>query len=188
MLRALHFSHQLLTNLVEKFPEGLYIDATLGKGNDTYFILNQPTFEGEVYGFDIQSAAIEASLTKIENHPKKNKAHLIHDSHEKIASIVKDKAIHGAIFNLGYLPGGDHSITTQYESTIMALKQIQQRLEKNGQIILVVYSGHPQGKIEKEKLFEHLTSWPQEQFQVLQYEFINQRNEPPMLLIIEKIA
>ena len=60
------------------------------------------------------------------------------------------------------------------------------RLVKGGQIIIVVYSGHPEGQLEKTSLMEALSTWPQEAFQVLQYEFINQRNNPPMVLIVEK--
>lgn len=187
MLRALHFSHQLLSQLIEKFPEGIFIDATMGKGNDTFFMLNQPNFNGKIFGFDIQEQAIQQSSEKIHSHPLAHHAHLIHGSHTMIDKILEDNKIHGAIFNLGYLPGGDHSITTLYSTTIEALSQIRKRLVTNGQIIIVVYSGHPQGLIEKNELFNHLKTWPQEEFQVLQYEFINQRNQPPMLLIIERI-
>ncbi|MBR7927178.1 class I SAM-dependent methyltransferase [Aerococcaceae bacterium zg-ZUI334] len=187
MLRALHYSHHLLNELVTKFPNGLFIDGTLGKGNDTLRILNHPNFQGEVFGFDIQQAAIEQSMEKIKEHPLANHAHLILDNHAHLANHVGDQAIHGAIFNLGYLPGGDHSITTQFESTLQAIHAIQERLVPQGQLILVIYSGHPQGKIEKEKLFDALSQWPQEEFQVLQYGFINQRNNPPMLLVVEKL-
>lgn len=187
MLRALHYSHHLLTNLITKFPEGTFIDATLGNGNDTLYMLNQPNFSGKIYGYDIQEQAIINTQEKLAPHPLQSHVQLIQQSHSTIATTVIESTIEGAIFNLGYLPGGDHSITTHFESTSQALDQIRYRLVKNGQIIIVVYWGHPEGKIEKELLFDYLSQWPQEEFQVLQYEFINQRNQPPMLLIVERI-
>ncbi|MBF6978559.1 tRNA (mnm(5)s(2)U34)-methyltransferase [Tuanshanicoccus lijuaniae] len=187
MLRALHYSHHLLNELITTFPNGVFIDGTLGKGNDTLRILNHPDFKGEVYAFDIQQAAIDQSVAKINPHPSANHAHLILDSHANLAKYVTEDVIHGAIFNLGYLPGGDHSITTQFDSTLQAIHAIAERLVPHGQLILVIYSGHPQGKIEKEKLMEALSLWPQEDYQVLQYGFINQRNHPPMLLVVEKL-
>ena len=58
MQRALHYSHTLLAALIQRFPDGVYIDGTLGKGHDTAFILSQPGFCGQVMGFDIQDQAL----------------------------------------------------------------------------------------------------------------------------------
>lgn len=187
MLKALHYSKDLLRTLVAKFPEGTFIDATLGKGNDLLSILSQPDFTGKVLGFDIQKEALETTQAKIDTQAFQASYQLIQNSHASLANYLdQDELIHGAIFNLGYLPGGDHTITTQANSTIEAIDEMGKRLVKGGQIIIVVYSGHPEGQLEKASLMEALSTWPQEAFQVLQYEFINQRNNPPMVLIIEK--
>lgn len=187
MLRALHYCHHLLDQLIRRFPQGTYIDATLGKGNDTLFIMNHPDFMGHVYGFDIQSSAIEISKSRINNHPKSKCVDLIQDSHANLANYIQNDKINGAVFNLGYLPGGDHQVTTLAPSTLLALHQIRQDLLVGGQILIMVYSGHPAGQIEKEALFQELSTWPQEDFQVLQYGFINQINNPPLLLVVEKL-
>ncbi len=42
-------------------------------------------------------------------------------------------------------------------------------------------------QLQKTKLFEKFEKLPQEKYQVLAYQFINQINHPPMLLIIERI-
>ena len=94
--------------------------------------------------------------------------------------------IHGAIFNLGYLPGGNHSVTTQFHTTLEAIVQIQERLVSQGQIILVLYSGHPQGMQEKSALLERLKVWSQKYYTICHLEYLNQDNSPPSLLIIEK--
>ncbi|MGO4927766.1 tRNA (mnm(5)s(2)U34)-methyltransferase [Fundicoccus sp. Sow4_D5] len=187
MLKALHYSKELLRTLVSQFPNGTFIDATLGKGNDLISVLTHPHFTGKVIGFDIQEAAIQTTQERIYTHGIEGEYQLIQNSHAKLADYLEsDEQIHGAIFNLGYLPGGDHSITTQANSTLLAIEEMGSRLVTKGQIIIVVYSGHPAGQAEKESLFQALSTWPQENFQVLQYEFINQRNNPPMVIIIEK--
>ncbi|MCW6664154.1 class I SAM-dependent methyltransferase [Aerococcaceae bacterium NML191219] len=185
MQRALHYSHTLLKEAVQQFPQGVFVDGTLGKGNDLHLIMSQPDFVGRGYGFDIQETAIQLSQEKLANYPN---AVLVHDSHDTIdRHLAHESEIHGAIYNLGYLPGGDHTITTNFDSTIRSIHQVAAKLAKKARILLVVYSGHPEGQVEKERLFAELKMWPQEQFQVLQYEFINQRNHPPMLLVVERV-
>lgn len=189
MLSALAYSHDQLKQLIDRFPNGTFIDATLGNGNDIFYILKQPNFTGTVYGFDIQSQAITASQERLLTLPtqKQNQYHLFQESHDQVSTILPTTPIHGAIFNLGYLPGGDHHITTLPNSTITALKQIAVQLVKHGKIILVVYWGHEEGKIESQTLLKEVQSWPQSVFQVLKYEFINQINYPPYVLVIERI-
>lgn len=48
-------------------------------------------------------------------------------------------------FNLGYLPGGDKTITTESETTLEALKVAKEILMPGGLISLLVYVGHPGG-------------------------------------------
>ena len=48
-------------------------------------------------------------------------------------------------FNLGYLPGGDKTITTVSETTQLALEATKKILIPGGLISLVVYVGHPGG-------------------------------------------
>ena len=56
----------------------------------------------------------------------------------------------GAIFNLGYLPGGDKSIVTTPSTTISAIKQLLDIMAKEGIIVLVIYHGHPEGAVERD--------------------------------------
>ncbi|MBG9983106.1 class I SAM-dependent methyltransferase [Aerococcaceae bacterium DSM 111020] len=186
MLNALHYSHQLLNALIIKFKNGIFIDGTIGNGHDIHRIVSHDQFEGHVYGFDIQDAAMEATHLKLVDENPMNYT-LVQDTHANLHNYLKkDEPIHGAIFNLGYLPGGDHQITTQADQTLTAIQAILERLEKEGQIILVVYSGHPSGKEESAQLLQQLSLIPQETFQVLTYQFINQKNSPPYLIVIER--
>lgn len=184
MLNALHFSHQVLDNLINLFPQGNFIDATLGKGHDAHYILGHSKFNGQVYAFDIQEKAIHYSSEKLQNFQN---FHPYLASHDQLNQYIdQDMPIHGAIFNLGYLPGAGHQITTQFPSTMAAIKQISRHLVAQAAIIVVVYSGHSAGKIERDQLLEELKHWPQDEYQILKYNFINQKNNPPFTLIIEK--
>ncbi|MGX7109615.1 tRNA (mnm(5)s(2)U34)-methyltransferase [Facklamia miroungae] len=188
MKNALQNSHDALAELIETFPEGIYIDATVGKGKDTRFIITQPFFKGKVYGFDIQRQAIELAQETLADLPREA-FYLFNTGHERFDQVLSHKRvpqIHGAIFNLGYLPGTPHQVTTQAHSTIQAVEKIAKRLIAGGKIFIVVYSGHPEGAIEKEQLLKYLSTWPQEVFSISRLDFINQINHPPLLITIEK--
>lgn len=189
MKNALKTSHDLLYKLISRFPKGVFIDATLGKGHDSAFILSHPNFSGKLFGFDIQELALEKSLERLMSSPAEY-YQLFLASHDQIDYLIPVENVpefHGAIFNLGYLPGGDHEITTAFESTMQALEQLKNRLVVGGQIILVVYSGHLSGANEKRRLIEHLSNWPQVAYQVTSIDYLNQKNNPPSLLVIEKL-
>ncbi|MBG9988451.1 class I SAM-dependent methyltransferase [Aerococcaceae bacterium DSM 111176] len=186
MLNALAYSQQLLDKLVNKYYDGNFIDGTTGNGNDIHRIVSNKHFKGHAYGFDIQEQAILNTQNKLEDIDS-NRYTLINDSHANINKYIKSNVtIHGAIFNLGYLPGGDHSITTQGESTLKSVEFISNQLVKGGQIILVVYSGHDSGKVESDQILNALSEYSQDEFQVLTYQFINQINHPPYVIIIER--
>lgn len=50
----------------------------------------------------------------------------------------------------------------------------------------MIYYGHPGGDYEKNQVFELTENLDQKKYNVLKYEFINQNNEPPILIAIEK--
>lgn len=189
MYNALQYSHQLLKKQVQEAPNGLFIDATLGNGHDSQFILSLKDFIGELVAFDIQKEAIVSANNRIQKQlslSEKDYSFIL-DSHANVSKYIESKTVQAAIFNLGYLPGGDHSITTQHASTIKSIESILLQLAVHGQILIVIYSGHEEGLKEKNELFNHFSQLPQESFQVLLYQFINQVNNPPILMVIEKL-
>lgn len=187
MLNALHFSHQCLSELIYKFPSGNFIDATIGNGHDIHAILTHPEFRGKVFGFDIQKQALNNTREKLHTL-NNNRYELYLEGHQNISNRLQEiDTFAGTIFNLGYLPGGNHAVTTSFENTQLALCAIQKKLLSGGQIIIVAYSGHLEGKEEKDQLLAYLESWPQEYFKILHYQFINQVNYPPSCIIIERL-
>lgn len=181
---ALQFSHQLLKEIIKEGDQ--VIDATVGNGHDTAFLAHLVGSNGHVYGFDIQATAIEQT-TKLLTEANLHNVTLYQQGHETIEeTLPAEIPLKAAIFNLGYLPKSDKSIITKPNTTLAAVKQILPRLVQGGQIILVVYYGHPGGTEEKNAVEEYVTSLPQEEYNVLCYQFINQRNAPPFVFAIEK--
>jgi tRNA1(Val) A37 N6-methylase TrmN6 len=169
-----------------KLKQGdIAVDATMGNGHDTMFLSNIVGDSGKVYAFDIQKSAIENTKEILEKSNAIKNVVLINDGHENIDKYI-DEDVKLIMFNLGYLPKGDHSITTKWQTTLTALKKSLNLIEKNGVVILVIYYGHFEGKKEKEKIEEFTQKLDQKKFNVLKMHFINQINNPPELIIIER--
>ncbi|CAD2074945.1 tRNA (mnm(5)s(2)U34)-methyltransferase [Phocicoccus pinnipedialis] len=164
-------------------PGDIAIDATLGNGHDTVFLSKLNKLK-KIYGFDIQETAIESTKNNLSSIAT-TEVELILDGHENVKNYVQD-TVKVAFFNLGYLPSGDKNITTLPETTLSAISSITELLAKRGRIIITVYHGHDNGKIERDALLKYVSELDQKQFNVLQYQFINQKNNAPFLIVIEK--
>jgi len=181
----LRFSHTLLKNSI--VPGDHVIDATVGNGNDTVLLAQLVGQTGKVFGFDIQKDAIEATKEKLLLTGQLPQTELILDGHENMTEhLPKQEKISAVTFNLGYLPNGDKSIITIPDTTIPAIEQSLTLLRKGGLISLMVYYGHEGGKEEKEQVARFVNELPQKEYHVLQYKFVNQKNNPPYLYVIEK--
>lgn len=182
---ALRFSHDLLEEIV--ISGDVVVDATMGNGNDTLFLAQLVEKTGHVYSFDVQEQAVINTTKRLKENSCEEQVTLLLQGHETVGNIIeKTQTIRAAIFNLGYLPKSDKTVTTHEKTTLKALRELLIRLEKKGRIILVIYDGHDEGKTEKTAVLDFVANLPQEQFSVLNYQFINQRNNPPSLICIEK--
>lgn len=182
---ALRFSHELLEEVIHLGDT--VVDATMGNGNDTLFLAKLVGETGQVYGFDVQEKALSNTSERLQKEGCLKQATLLLQGHETIdTTLATDEKVKGAIFNLGYLPKGDKSLVTNELTTIQALEALLLRLEKTGRIVVVIYDGHDEGKIEKEEILNFVSHIEQEKFSVLNYQFINQRNNPPSLICIER--
>jgi hypothetical protein len=153
------------------------IDATLGNGYDSDFL---SSLFKKVISFEIQKTAIDNY-----NKHKKENVTIISDSHENILKHVKDK-VDCVLYNLGYLPGGDKSITTKAETTIKSIEESLNLLKPGGIISISIYVGHEEGAKEKVKILEFVSKLPKNEYGVMLHTFVNRNNKAPMLLIIEK--
>lgn len=187
LLSALDFSHELLSQVVSYGDT--VVDCTVGNGHDTLFLANLVGTDGTVYGFDIQAQAIENTKALLRKTPPSAKNIFLYNiSHSKVDEILPYQTmISAAIFNLGYLPGGDKTIVTYPETTIEAIKGCLNHLAHNGLVIVVAYYGHPGGEREKNTVLEFGSQLDQKRYSVLEYSFLNQTHWPPILMAIQRI-
>ena len=162
------------------------LDCTVGNGNDTLHLAKLVGDSGKVYGFDIQSIALEITKGKLDKEGLERRALLIHDSHENIDQYIFEK-LHLIVYNLGYLPKGDKNIKTKPSTTIKSIKKALPLLQSNGLLLITCYTGHEGGKEEKEKVEAYLKFIDQKYANVLEFNFINQKNNPPILYGVEKL-
>lgn len=155
-------------------------DMTVGRGNDSKYILDKTEVE-KLYGFDIQKEA-ELEARKLIGKDSRFIFHL--QSHEKVDEYIKE-GLDLVVFNLGYLPGGNKEITTNYKSTIKSLEKTLGLMNPDGLIILTIYPGHPAGKIESEKIEEYLAKIDPKKYAVMKLAYQNRPNNPPYIMVIE---
>ncbi|MBC9705018.1 MAG: SAM-dependent methyltransferase [Enterococcus sp.] len=182
---ALHFSHSLLEEILQ--PGDHVIDATMGNGYDTVFMAEKIGKTGHVYSFDIQKEALLSTKSKLTEQDLLDRTSLFLQGHETLSTVVDEaQPIKAGIFNLGYLPKSDKSVITLPETTRTAMEEILKRLVPRGRMILVVYYGHEGGEKELDMVQDYCQSLPQEKYNVIKYQFINQKNNPPILYCVEK--
>ncbi|RFB17878.1 16S rRNA (cytosine(1402)-N(4))-methyltransferase [Bacillus sp. HNG] len=185
--RILPFARKVLNLAIN---EGDYaVDATIGNGHDTAMLASLVGDSGHVFGFDIQREAIESTTSRLKEQELLNRVSLFHKSHNQLLTTIPKEAhgkIAGAVFNLGYLPGGNKEIVTKPDSTIEAIEQLLSLMKPEGIIVLVVYHGHDEGAVERDRLLEYCSTLDQQRAHVLMYRFMNQMNNPPFIISIEK--
>lgn len=182
--RVLDYAKTLLRKSID-FGD-VAIDATAGNGHDTLYLTELVGDTGHVFAFDVQQQALDATADRLKKHGVFERTTLILDGHENIATYVAER-IGGAIFNLGYLPGADHTVTTHGQTTIQAIDEMLEMMKIGGIIVLVVYHGHEGGKEERDDVLTYVESLSQKQVHVLRYDFLNQKNDPPFILALEKV-
>lgn len=156
--------------------EDIVVDATIGNGHDTLFLSDISKF---VYGFDIQQQALTNTTKLLESNNKTNYK-LFLKSHEYIYDYVSD--FKGVVFNLGYLPNSDKSVTTTKETTVKTLTTLTTKMNSKTFIIITCYIGHEEGKIEAGEVLKFASNLDNS-FSVLKYEKLNSNNAPYIVLI-----
>ncbi|MGA8944259.1 MAG: class I SAM-dependent methyltransferase [Thermoactinomyces sp.] len=169
-------------------PGGIAIDATVGNGHDTLFLAQQAGPDGQVFGFDIQEQAIANTSQLLMQHNQHHQVKLFHCSHHELEKKIPEQLagkVHVVMFNLGYLPRGDHQLVTKPDTTLKALESAVRYLMPGGLATVALYTGHPGGQTEADQVIGWASNLPTRQYQVMWQQFIN-RHQAPSLLIIEK--
>ncbi len=172
MLSMVEYVHQRILT----YPSNLIgVDFTMGNGHDTAFLQEHCR---EVYAFDIQQVAIDNTKKRLKFVKP---VHLICDGHEHMSLYLSSFDI--GIFNLGYLPLGDHQVTTSLKTTIPAIKEAIEKVQYV--LFIVVYPGHDEGKKESLFIDEYVQHLDAHQYHVSSYRMLN-KNCAPYVIEIEK--
>ena len=179
-----HWCHEIIRSQAR--TGGRYIDATMGNGNDTLMLCELAGETGEVFAFDIQGQALETTKSLLEKHQITTKYHLILDGHERMDEYVQPGSADVICFNFGYLPGGDHSIATKADTSLIAIKKGLELLKPGGMMSLCVYSGGDTGFEERDYILNYLRELPAREYTVIVNQYFNRGNNPPMPIFIFK--
>lgn len=179
MKKPLEMAHDFLAQVITK--DDVVVDATMGNGHDTLFLAK---LAKQVYAFDIQEKALEKTSQRLQEAGLTN-TELILQGHETVDQFVGE--VKAAIFNLGYLPSADKNIITKPQTTIEALEKLCRMLIKGGRIAIMIYYGHEGGDIERDAVMDFVSHLPQEEYTAAIYRTLNQINNPPFLVMIEKL-
>lgn len=179
MKKPLEMAHDFLAQVITK--DDVVVDATMGNGHDTLFLAK---LAKQVYAFDIQEQALEKTSQRLQEAGLTN-VKLLLQGHETVDQFVTE--VKAAIFNLGYLPSADKFIITKPHTTIEALEKLCQMLVKGGRIAIMIYYGHEGGDIERDAVMDYVSQLSQQEYTATIYRTLNQINNPPFLVMIEKL-
>ena len=127
-------------------PGDLAMDATCGNGHDTIHLARCVGADGTVVAIDVQEDALAETRNRLESAGLSDgRVRLVHDCHTALGAHVAPGAAAVVMFNLGYLPGGDHALTTSAETTTGALDAAARALRPGGLLVVTCYPGHPGG-------------------------------------------
>ncbi len=194
LTRIVPWSQQLACEVLQ--PGELAVDLTAGKGRDTLCLAKAVGPGGQVVAFDVQQVALQQTAAFLEEHdleatfwpadqavPDSPGIYLVCGCHSLLAKVLHRSA-QAIIANLGYLPGGDQTLITQPETTLLALQQSLDLLAPCGRLAVTVYPSHHGGADEAQAVDQFFQVLPRELWQVLLIKAAN-RPEAPYLWVAE---
>ena len=182
MIDLLQLQKQFILN---HLGEGdIAVDFTMGNGHDTEFLSKTVGEMGHVYAFDVQQQAVDSTAKNLAAAGCPENYTLILDSHHKVKDYVQGP-IRAGMFNLGYLPGSDKSITTMRVTTMPAIEAAIDLLDHGGVLLVAVYPGHAEGDAEGKMLLDYFATLDRH---VICCTLIRILNSPtsPFFIVIEK--
>ncbi len=170
-------------------PDAQILDATLGNGYDSVYILKEilPLGIGKLYAIDIQPQALNSANQTLAS--EQLNAAIINQfeprllCHSAIDQISFLKPLDLVIYNLGYLPGFDKSITTLKETTLASIKKAFLLLSKKGMITITFYPGHSEGEKEAILIESFLETLEEKDYQILKMKWVNKKTAPYVVII-----
>ena len=166
-------------------PGDSVVDATMGNGKDTLFLCELVGESGHVYAFDVQAEAVERTRERVAEAGFAQRTTLLLAGHETMAEHVP-ACVQAVMFNLGWLPGAEHIVTTQTETTLRAVSAALDLIAPGGIVTVCVYPGHEEGTRELEALKAYVSGLSVRTFNVLYHSFVNASSQTPQLFLIQR--
>lgn len=161
------------------------VDATMGNGKDTLFLCELVGETGHVYAFDVQAEAVERTRERVKEAGYEQRTTLLLAGHETMAQHVEGP-VQAVMFNLGWLPGAEHIVTTRTETTLKAVSAALELIAPGGIVTVCVYPGHEEGTRELHALQEYVSGLSVRTFNVLYHSFVNASSQTPQLFLIQR--
>ena len=161
------------------------VDATMGNGKDTLFLCGLVGESGHVYAFDVQQEAVERTRERVAEAGYAARTTLLLAGHETMAQHVR-APVQAVMFNLGWLPGAEHAVTTKTDTTLAAVRAAVELIAPGGIVTVCVYPGHEEGMSELHALRQFAAGLDVRWFNVLVHSFINASVQTPQLILIQK--
>lgn len=184
--RPTALAQQILRGIIREGDR--VVDATAGNGHDTIFLAECVGDTGGVLAFDVQEAAIISARSRVAQAGYSERVGFFHESHERLDRHVADGSVAAVMFNLGYLPGADHQLTTEVAVTLAALEKSAHALKPGGVLSMICYPGHPAGAAEAEAVENWLLARAGAGWRVVKYGALGTRRPAPFLLLAGKGA
>ena len=170
--------------LRELIREGdVVIDATAGNGHDTVFLAECIGEKGRVLAFDVQESAIESARTRVLTAGFDSRVEFHRTSHARMSEHAEAGTISAVMFNLGYLPGEDHELTTMAPETLTGLEVAAGLLKSGGLLSVVCYPGHPEGETEAAAVEAEMTGLIEQGWRLAKYGMLGTRRPAPFLIV-----
>ena len=178
--------HLAADYMVRTIREGdTVVDATMGNGKDTLFLCELVGETGHVYAFDVQPEAVERTRERVAEAGYAQRTTLLLAGHETMAEHVEGP-VQAVMFNLGWLPGAEHAVTTQTETTLKAVSAALDLIAPGGIVTVCVYPGHEEGTRELHALKAYVSELSVRTYNVLYHHFANAAAQTPQLFLIQK--
>lgn len=178
--------HLAADYMIRTIREGdTVVDATMGNGKDTLFLCDLVGSSGHVYAFDVQAEAVERTRERVREAGFEARTTLLLAGHETMAAHVKGP-VQAVMFNLGWLPGAEHMVTTRTETTIKAVSAALDLIAPGGIVTVCVYPGHEEGTRELEAMKAYVSALSVRAFNVLHHHFANASPQTPQLFLIQR--
>ena len=178
--------HLAADYMIRSIQEGdRVVDATMGNGKDTLFLCELVGESGHVYAFDVQAEAVERTRQRVEEAGYSDRTTLFLAGHQTMAEHVP-AGVQAVMFNLGWLPGAEHIVTTKTNTTLEAVRAAVSLIVPGGIVTVCVYPGHEEGTRELSALLEYASSLSVREYNVAHHCFLNASSQTPQLILIQR--